>query len=112
MTTARKLRRLTFGVTEFLKDYNDAASTGMSIREFCECTGLPIGTLHGRLRILAARGVILPMLKGMRRRTKMGRLLGGCPPIPVTEPQPDVAPAAEPERVAAPSFEIHVGSGF
>lgn len=82
MRKQRKLRRLTIDVTKFLADYNDALASNMTVKEFCEVTGLHIATLHGRLRTLASRGVVLPLLNGMRKQTKMGRLLGVCPSTP------------------------------
>lgn len=112
MRKQRKLRRLKIDVTKFLADYNDAHASDMTVREFCAVTGLHIATLHGRLRTLAKRGVILPMLKGMRKRTKMGRMLGACPPVPATQEVAAAEPVAVPVPVDCPSFQICVGSGF
>lgn len=112
MRKQRKLRRLTIDVTKFLADYNDAHASDMTVREFCQVTGLGIGTLHSRLRTLAQRGVILPMLKGMRRRTKMGRLLGVYPSVPVKDEAAPAVPVAVLPAVDCPSFQICVGSGF
>lgn len=112
MRKMRKLRRLKIDVTKFLADYNDAVASGMSVREFCQVTGLHIATLHGRMRTLAKRGVLLPMLKGMRPRTKMGRLLGVCPPLPREEQAPAPKPVEAPAAVVVPSFQICVGSGI
>lgn len=115
MRKMRKLRRLKIDVTKFLADYNDAVASGMAVSEFCQVTGLHISTLHGRLRTLAKRGVILPMLPGMKKRTKMGRLLGAWEPPAREEQAPIVTPAAVPVVTAAPaatSFQICVGSGI
>jgi hypothetical protein len=110
----RKLRKLTIDVTRFLADYNDAVSSGMSVREFCEVSGLHISTLHGRIETLAKRGVVLPQLKGMRRRTRMGRRLLGirqpADPTPVVVDAIAVEPAPMPMPPLAYTF--CVGSGF
>jgi hypothetical protein len=93
MRKQRKLRRLSINVPAFLKDYNDAVAAGMTVGEFCQVSGLAINTLHGRIKTLAKRGIVLPPLKGMRRRTKMGRLLGISP-----SPQPTPAKREVPAK--------------
>lgn len=95
MRTQRKLRRLTIDVTKFLADYNDAVALQMPVREFLQVTGLSIGGLHGRLRTLAKRGVILPMLVGMKKKTQMGRLLGVCPAVEPAKQEAPVTPSNE-----------------
>lgn len=116
----RKLRRLTIDVPKFLADYNDAASSDMTVRDFCEVTGLHIATLHSRIETLASRGVILPLLKGMRKKTRMGKRLGLLAPAPrkvraakttALIVHPDHKPD-EPEAAPLPTFSICVGNGF
>lgn len=113
----RKLRRLTLDPTAFLKDYNEAVESGLTVREFCDLTGMNIGTLHGRLYCLAQRGVPLRPLKGMKRRTKLGRMLGvyPTPQSPPADPPVEEVVPVEPAApvVAVPlSFEICIGTGF
>lgn len=114
----RKMRRLTIDVPGFLKDYHDAVASGMTVREFCEVTGLHNNTLHGRIETLAKRGVILPLLNGMRRKTRMGRRLGLTKPVVVEAVAVEALPPAPlpaPEPTPAPAlglFQICVGCGF
>lgn len=119
----RKLRRLTIDVSGFLRDYHDAVESGITVREFCEVTGLHIATLHGRIETLAKRGVILPLLKGMRKKSRMGRRLMGIEESKSTAlvvPKPVVvdAVAVEPVEQAPPPvtqplvFTVCVGTGF
>lgn len=114
MRKQRKLRRLKIDVTKFLAEYNDAHACDMTVRDFCAVTGLHISTLHGRLRTLAKRGVILPMLKGMRKRTQLGKMLGACPSPAVADEavQVPATPVEVPVALDSPSFQICVGSGF
>lgn len=112
MRTTRKLHRLSFDVPKFLADYNDAVASEMHVSEFCGVTGMFNASLHHRLRILARRGVVLPLLKGMKKRTKTGRILGVCD----EPPRPERAPKARAETphapVVVPTFQICVGSGI
>jgi hypothetical protein len=110
----RKLRKLTIDVAQFLTDYHDAISSGMSVREFCEVSGLSIATLHGRIETLAKRGVVLPQLNGMRRKTRMGRRLLGIRPPADAKPVVVDAIAVEPAPMPMPplAFTFCVGSDF
>lgn len=106
--STRKMRRLRINYTSFLRDYHDAQETGMHVSEFCAVTGVNISTLHSRIETLAKRGMILPLLTGMRKRSKMGRRLCGSP-------EPAVVEAVEPVALPAPaafSFQVCVGHGL
>lgn len=112
MSKARKLRRLKIDVTQFLADYRDAVESNMPVQEFCEVTGISISTLHGRLISLAKRGVVLPLLLGMKKRTKLGRILGVCVTPPTFDPPAAPEPHAAPEATVIPTFQICIGTGF
>lgn len=116
-----KMRPMKIDVTGFLRDYEDAVSSQMPVAEFCALLGITIGGLHSRCEQLAKRGIILPLLKGMRAKSRMGsRLLpkrvvdavrvSHVEPTPVTLEAPKPQPPARIE--AAPpvvSFQLCVG---
>lgn len=54
--------------TSFIADYKDALACDMHFREFLTLTGISHFMLNDRLKMLAARGIVLPKLKGMRHR--------------------------------------------
>ena len=109
MRKARKMRRLSIDVTTFLTDYNDALSAGLTVAEFCELQGFSVASLHGRLVRLFRRGVAMPLLPGMKRRSKLGRALGL---VPKQSAPVHPAPMAEAELVpVSHTFQIVVGAG-
>lgn len=109
---SRRMRRLRINYTAFLRDYHDANETGMNVSEFCEVTGLHISTLHSRIETLAKRGMILPLLTGMRKRSKMGRrIMGTVAPVAVDTVAVEL-PAPPPLPLESFSFQVCVGSGL
>ena len=108
----RKLRKLQFDAVKFMADYNDAVSADLTVREFCELSGTPQGSLHNRLELLARRGFVLPMLRNMKRQSRLGRRLGVAPAGP--KPRRSVAKMEQQvSRGARPvTFEAYVGNGF
>lgn len=112
----RKMRRLSASTPEFIREYNEAVDSGLTYREFLDLTGMGGSSLWGRLATLSRRGVVLRPLKGMRRRTKLGKMLGVCPVEPKREEAPVHEPVAEAPAPAAPppvtSFSICVGTGI
>lgn len=119
--SSRRMRAMKIDVPAFLRDYSDAVSADMHVTEFCSLLGITIGGFHARCEQLAKRGIILPLLKGMRAKSKMGsRLLpkrvvdavqvSNVEPSPlVTDEQHKQAACIAAAAPAALSFQLCVG---
>jgi hypothetical protein len=107
----RKLRKLRFDAVKFMAEYNDAVAANLTVREFCQLTGTPAGSLHNRLELLAQRGFTLPMLRNMKKQSRLGVRLGVATAYrrrrtAVKVEQPVVV-------IARPvTFQAFVGTGF
>lgn len=107
------MRKLRADSAQFIADYHDAATTGMSLSEFCSLTGLSIPALHSRIETFAKRGVYLPLLVGMRKASKMGKRLGVDPR---KRRRAVAAPAVMEQKfergIRPVTFQVCVGNGF
>ena len=52
--------------TPFIKQWEEAASAGLTAGELSELTGVNVNTLVGRQFTLRQRGIMLPLLRGQR----------------------------------------------
>lgn len=52
--------------TPFIKQWNEAASAGLTPDEFSELIGVHVNTLRSRQIALRKRGIMLPLLAGQR----------------------------------------------
>lgn len=89
---------------QFIQDWRDAASAGMSRGEFCKLTGLSQGAVYIRQRNLQKRGISLPLLRGQRG---IGSNSGKARRVKVrfTEPKREAVQPSRPDL----RFVLYVG---
>lgn len=62
------MRSMRIDVAKFAKDHHEAATAGLTVKEFASLLGLSVVSLNARWRQCRKRGIKLPPLKDQRER--------------------------------------------
>lgn len=66
------MRSMRIDVAKFAKDHHEAATAGLTVKEFADLLGISVVSLNARWRQCRKRGIRLPLLKDQQERLARG----------------------------------------